>query len=1303
MTWTERTLRRTGTAPPSPAAAPISAAKRSLSKLSRKHSNGSVQSRASVGTAISAEGVGFRQPAKSRIRRHQHRLSSVFTRGVLSARGDTTTTGEEPSVTDDPSELSSHITAPGILKVFGTEICEGANYKSVLATTHSSAKELVKEALERYSLNKADADAYVLCDVIGCIREREWRSECVRVVGDNERPLLLQSLWKPKEGYARRFEIQSRVSAEEKISRDKDTVTAGINAQARKLQKTRSRGRSVMFGGSGHGILTDIGLSLCRSLSEADLRSSPEPQQSLKSQSGREDPKAYKELPCASGRKEELGSSDDNRTQYSIHPPVHFPYFLLLQGYSYRQDFIIYSLNRNCTVFGCNSEQSEAVKEQPAVDVTLWAPDIHPQHCCIQRLQVTTSDPQQDGRKRPGVTILKPFHGALVKRNGTVVNQEVELHSGDVIGLGEAYLFMFKDPNTDILRNSPTGSLSVLPDSPEPHPPTSFPLYQTLMLSTSEGSGTPCAPESTLPCLRDTNGQELVLYFDVEHKAQVLEEIFKQFRGREDLHKLTPSFLMCLCLQQSATHFPMTDLRQLLLHLASEVQVTVLERAKELAAIHSQMENIDQVELQPENLLRSLQPLVLWMANSIELLHFIHQSVPSLLHGISRMEEEEEEDCMAVLELRLSTVRPACEEAMTVMEEVIMFTFQQSVYYLTKLLYPVLPSLLDTNPFSGNGQVQISNEVAGVLDIFTKTLNLMKDYRVHPEISRQLFTYLFFFINAFLFNLLMERGSGGSFYHWSCGVQIRANLDVLIDWAYTAGLGDLAQNHLHKLSSAVNLLATTREHLLQYPSPRPSLNSLVLSDVSEVSGGRLKRQGFSTRPGRVEGSGEGKYWRGTKILWHEESRVPTADMVGLQANEPLGGCPKHWTEQRLEQPPLRRSKVERPWRNLGVEQCSQQGLGTDRVPRRTLKRSGALARTLERDYIMASWGSLRTEFSSLRPAQLHHVLREYNLHRPCPSSWTPCSADADAACQTGDILENFDEHPPLVLPSDGFQLNLKKPIEDISLIRELEQLQAVIKTFNIGTSNAQCAQCEFPEPLEAKCTKTKVLPKAHMEPGHDPLMLPKICDSSTCSSVSGNEGTCEVLLTPKVKALELQDREVNHNGEAKRSMRKSSCLLTPPNTPLSSERMKPETEHQHMKIHHHTCQCCDRTKQEEGGCGKHDEAGDDEVFMVKLLKGPEGLGLSLVDGVETPMKTNGIYVKSVIPGSPAALSQRLRPGDRLLAINGNGLVGLDYHTGRDLIQKAGDQAQLLVARTVRTQEDLTHQCTLTQFWENAKI
>ncbi|KAL0180190.1 hypothetical protein M9458_025632, partial [Cirrhinus mrigala] len=101
----------------------------------------------SSGTARSTESVGIRQPAKNKIRRHQHRLSAVFGRGPRGGSGEMAAAGEEVLVTDDPSELSNHITAPGILKIFGTEICEGANYKSVLATTRSSAKELVKEAL----------------------------------------------------------------------------------------------------------------------------------------------------------------------------------------------------------------------------------------------------------------------------------------------------------------------------------------------------------------------------------------------------------------------------------------------------------------------------------------------------------------------------------------------------------------------------------------------------------------------------------------------------------------------------------------------------------------------------------------------------------------------------------------------------------------------------------------------------------------------------------------------------------------------------------------------------------------------------------------------------------------------------------------------------------------------------------------------------------------------------------------------------------------------------------------------------
>lgn len=47
-----------------------------------------------------------------------------------------------------------------------------------------------------------------------------------------------------------------------------------------------------------------------------------------------------------------------------------------------------------------------------------------------------------------------------------------------------------------------------------------------------------------------------------------------------------------------------------------------------------------------------------------------------------------------------------------------------------------------------------------------------------------------------------------------------------------------------------------------------------------------------------------------------------------------------------------------------------------------------------------------------------------------------------------------------------------------------------------------------------------------------------------------------------------------------------------------------------------------------GGCGRH-EVGDDEVFVVELLKGPGGLGLSLVDGVvrtEVDLSARNIFI-----------------------------------------------------------------------------
>lgn len=109
-----------------------------------------------------------------------------------------------------------------------------------------------------------------------------------------------------------------------------------INAQARKLQKSRSRVASLLVDGSSQEVEA---LGIWRSLSDMDLLSMGK--EASRAQPGplREEPRAEadKEALQLATEKEETESSDDNTTQYSIHPPFDFPYFLLLQGYNHRQ------------------------------------------------------------------------------------------------------------------------------------------------------------------------------------------------------------------------------------------------------------------------------------------------------------------------------------------------------------------------------------------------------------------------------------------------------------------------------------------------------------------------------------------------------------------------------------------------------------------------------------------------------------------------------------------------------------------------------------------------------------------------------------------------------------------------------------------------------------------------------------------------------------------------------------------------------------------------------------------------------
>ncbi|XP_059180894.1 ras-associating and dilute domain-containing protein-like [Centropristis striata] len=1268
--------------PPRPPSLPAASSKRRFVKLGRKTSDGSQQSASSTGSSStnrSAEGVSIKQPSKSRIRRQTNRLSGVFHRGPAVNSGSMAlTAGIRASLSiparkgsfisadvlkaDDPSELSNQITAPGILKIFGSEICEGAHYKSVLATTHSSAKELVKEALERYGLGKEEAESYVLCDTIGSTGSHQWKTEGFRVVSDNEKPLLLQSLWKPREGLVRRFEIQRRSSVEEITSKDKDTITAGINAQARKLQKSRSRVTSTLIErtmGRGH--------KLWRSKSEMDLidsdtetkqdtsrtqdseslnQTSVQSYQCLKTSpeqnhihslavpsEGNGGSQAKTETLCPSrprgereveeSEREETESSGDNTTQYSIHPPHDCPYLLLLQGCSLTQDFVIYLLAGPNIVFGQQSGHEDGSKP----DVLLFATDILPRHCYIQH----------HGLGSP--TMLGPCQNAVVTRNGEVLREEVQLNPGDVIGMGQRYLFLFKDPfaltQKEVNNAAPEPSTTAIPwmlghtTSATPTSHTRDMIFCNTCITTCtdlQSSSSKKSLHRGLPFLKSPESHSLTLEYDSEDEERIVKEVVAM--GRTSIEGRPPStvaFLLCLCVQYSAACLHTSDLRRLLLLIASTVQSAMWDHTKDLAAVQPEVPSVegsnqeDLQDLSQHEVISGLRPMVVWMANSLELLQFIQYQLPLILEWRTHKEQEQEAEegredenkevvNLALLELHLSCIRSASDETMAVLEEVILLAFQQCVYYITKVLYPVLPSLLDCNPFRespdlqvtddhvlGSGGLQVPDQIQHLLNVLTQTWSLLSDCQLHPDISSQLIGYLFYFINASLFNTLMERGSEPGFYQWTRGVRMRANLDLLLDWAHTAAVGELALEQTHTLSSAINLLATPRNNLLQ-----------------------------------------------------------------------------------------------------------------------------------------TSWVSLRSDYPALSPAQLNHLLSLYSPASPCRHTWTPSVPDQTAAQQTAAILESFDNHHPLVLPDEGYQFQLSRKVTDPALREQLDKLKE-------SFSDSQSEEVTPNEEEKAKLTEMDIVPKTSLEtldtwpvetvlcqaPVHDhqsPTMtsdaLPPSPPSPSSTLYVDEFSSCgALLLSQKLRSLELQSRETS---EMRTSALDASCLLTPPNTPHiidpvglvkechniwrkgDSETLpwsSGEDAHDEgglvfeclaaLKVDRLKSDCPSMKRfvelKEEGGeveeKDDHYDDNHDEVFSLELERGERGLGLALVDTNDTSLRVKGIFIRAVVPDSPAARCGKLATGDRILAVNGVSLLGLDYQSGKELIQSSGTRLRLLVARS----------------------
>ncbi len=82
-----------------------------------------------------------------------------------------------------------------------------------------------------------------------------------------------------------------------------------------------------------------------------------------------------------------------------------------------------------------------------------------------------------------------------------------------------------------------------------------------------------------------------------------------------------------------------------------------------------------------------------------------------------------------------------------------------------------------------------------------------------------------------------------------------------------------------------------------------------------------------------------------------------------------------------------------------------------------------------------------------------------------------------------------------------------------------------------------------------------------------------------------------------------------------------------------------------------------------------------------MLRGQDGLGLSVVGGRGSPHGDLPIFVKAVYSRGAAAKDGKLKRGDQILAVNGQSLIAIPHEEAVDLLKEARGEVTLTVLPT----------------------
>ncbi|KAL5018887.1 hypothetical protein ScPMuIL_004609 [Solemya velum] len=1135
---------------------------------------------------------------------------------------------------DHATELSTDEHMPGMLKIFGDTIFPSVQYKTVLASCRSTAKELVKQALERYGISVARHGDFVLCDVVGKWLEKaadiqcpglsngedklKWHRIYSHEFSGKDKPLLLQQFWRPVEGLSRRYELRRSCEFADDID---DDDTCGLNANARKISIAKLR----------PGV---IPVQLCVD--------------SMEGESFSEDLKwdyTFSKLESPPQRNEprttvleRLISDHHSRIQTPVFDPEdqvdpnpshtalsqRRPYLLTLRSQENTQNCLIYTINTTSTVIGNGKETLDRARL-----IALDAPDIAPIHCFIYlRKYRRVGRPTSADDNFIYYLDVEPCSMAAVCVNGWPITSMTKVNSGDTLSIGKTYVFVFKD---DVLSiddqqqvSRPTNTLTRMEplQYPEPAPdPRASHCTSDQSLQSSLSPLSPLSPVSD-DTIFSLGNATTNFPFCRQKEDQLLKAIGAVLQLNPSAFALTPTYIYCMCIEHSRQQNQLT-------YFWRKVIVSVKETVKRTIKVVS--ENPLESGLLPrraENQKNEhLWSLMRWLSNCVQLGFYLRNSTYEDGRDVPHSNEDRWRNMI---------------EISKELEDVVTSCFQQTVYTITKVIYALLPLVLESNPFSDKGSRRHANvgRLTAVLDVIAEQANTT---RLNQGVTRQLFSYVFFFTSTSIFNRIFSKDTGSKYYNWASGVRVRANLSHIEDWATRNDLLKEFSKSFDKLIVASELLSTSKTILMKYDWQTMKENFQSLNECQLYRMLRGYQNGKEAHPFPWQPPPEDIdiILREDSLLVDMSSHPPFVlpdDMPAVNLQH-LPEDPSFWTHFRQLRS-LYAAPDDNSDSDFSLPAATQKKPGTmfysemSPVPERSDHRlnSDPNRKVKFRDN-PEFFGCNNSPFTYKKGLTICgdriSSVDSQTSQDEYASDWSAQSSDVTSEWSARSLQVVQRKRPGRTHPVRQYVHHQQKTASPASRRQKSPQTCKADKDIEKWRDNV------------IKKTVPKTNPRTSNVLCKENYMITQKAPTP-CVSVSGTRS----LESPGDSGIEFL-----------------ADLL------FDEEQTLPT----------------DGASLQDSGLGAglevvHRKSSGSMLYNATLTKAGDDIGLGLVDGLCTPLRLSGVYIKEVVTDGPASKCGELQVGDRILSLNGQSIFGCDFKSVVASIRAIKGTLTLLVAK-----------------------